>query len=567
MSVIKIPTPELRAITTVAARSRKIHRTGSGCCIWLTQPQFAPLAFFSFIRSRNHVQVVFLSATLLLAGSTASSSLLLQHKHSKDPSAQSPAPPLEKQDNIHHDQSGYPTTEFPKYQVEKASALLPNGNDESQRQKRLLNHRKLQLASDKGSAIENQYIVTFEPGVVVSSILLAVAKQNGRTRQGTAANAKEIVVGMQNRMVYSSDVVAIFKDLPEDDLLVLLDNPQVVFAEQDQVVKLDYRQKWAPWHLDKIDEPRSKLDFIYEYTLQGSDVDVYIVDSGIQIDHSEFGGRARCGFNAFAATEQGCQDVEMHGTHVASIVGGATYGVAKNVELISVKVVNANNGEGGSVGTVIGGLDYVMEQKRANPDRPAVANVSLGSGASVAFNEAIDRAVAAGIIVVNSAGNDGVDACTRSPSSAVNSITVGSIGRSNHKSAFSNYGSCVDIFAPGEGVTGASPALFGSSTLSGTSMSSPVVAGVAALYLERDPSLSPDGVWREMHSAAAVGLVQDNSGSSPDLIVSVDNLNNPGGLFDSSGECKGLLSSCSSNDECCWSCNSWLLFHRFCFFF
>ena len=215
----------------------------------------------------------------------------------------------------------------------------------------------------------------------------------------------------------------------------------------------------------------------------------------------------------------------MHGTHVASIVGGNQYGVAKNANLIAVKVVDANNGNGGSVGTAISGLNYVVQQKQANPDRPAVANVSLGSGASLAFNEAIERTVAAGVIVVNSAGNDNVDACTRSPSSAVTSITVGSIGSSNVRSSFSNYGSCVDIFAPGEQVTAASPALLGTSTLSGTSMSSPVVAGVAALHLELQPSWTPADVWQAIHDDAAAGLVQDAGDTNSNLIVSVDNLN------------------------------------------
>ena len=421
----------------------------------------------------------------------------------------------------------------------KASAMTRNQNDGSRLHQRLQNHRKLQSASEEEGAIENQYIVTFEPGFDVNSILQEAAatrqqNQQQKKQQGTSANAEQIFQGMQNSIQYSLNANmsgAVFKDLSPEDLLVLLDHPQVVFAEQDKVITLDTRQWEAPWHLDKIDQPRIQLDRVYDYTLQGSNVDVYIIDSGIKIEHGDFEGRARCGYNVFSG-EQGCQDVKNHGTHVASIVGGAAYGVAKKANLIAVKVVNGNNQEPGSVGTAISGLDYVTAQKLARPGTPAVANISLGSGLSDSFDQAIDRAVEAGVIVVNSAGNENVDACTRSPSSAARSISVASIGQSNSKSSFSNFGSCVDIYAPGEGVTAASTAAQGTSTFSGTSMASPLVSGVAALYLEREPSLTPEQVWAEMQSDAATGLVQDARDSSSNLIVSVDNLNNVDGRSD-----------------------------------
>jgi subtilisin family serine protease len=206
-----------------------------------------------------------------------------------------------------------------------------------------------------------------------------------------------------------------------------------------------------PWGLDRLDSPaKGGLDGRYQYRLTGAGVDVFVFDTGLRFDHAEFGGgndgesRARCGLNLI--WDEDCGDNHGHGTHVAGIIGGTTFGVAKEAQLWSVKTLDRNGG--GKASMVIAGLEFVLLQRQLDgTDRPAVVNLSLDSGFSNALNAAVDSAVDRGVVVVMAAGNSAADACTRSPSSAARGISVGAVDKDSKKYRDSNVGPCIDIFA------------------------------------------------------------------------------------------------------------------------
>jgi subtilisin family serine protease len=278
--------------------------------------------------------------------------------------------------------------------------------------------------------------------------------------------------------------------------------PQITFrktVEADLDATLSGRavQAGPTWGLDRIDQRALPLDSRYEYENNGTGVTVYVVDTGILASHNEFAGRIAPGFSSID-DGQGTTDCEGHGTHVAGTVGGTNYGVAKDVTLVPVRVLDCEGS--GSDSTVISGIEWVIDNHSGGP---AVMNLSLGGSYSAALNLAVRRAYEAGIVVVVASGNDGVDACSDSPASEPTAITVNASTSTDDDASFSNYGSCTDIYAPGQGILSAD--IGGSSqtaSLSGTSMASPHVAGAAALILERNPNLTPAQVWSQMADAA-----------------------------------------------------------------
>jgi len=298
--------------------------------------------------------------------------------------------------------------------------------------------------------------------------------------------------------------------LSQRDLALVSSAVEVNFIEENQVVRAIQscsEQDGATWGIDRIAEKSIDLDGVYPYpTSAGSNVDAYIIDTGILTTHQDFEGRAIIGKNFVnGETDEDCNG---HGTHVAGTVGGAVYGVAKNVNLIAVKVLGCT-GSGTNAG-VIGGIDWVAAQA-SNSKNPSLANMSLGGGKSTALNNAVAAAVRAGVTMVVAAGNDNADACNYSPASELTAITVGATENGNSggksvdvRSVFSNYGTCVTILAPGTLITSA---WIGSSnkaikTISGTSMASPHVAGVVAVYLSKHPEASPQAVKNHLTSTA-----------------------------------------------------------------
>lgn len=292
----------------------------------------------------------------------------------------------------------------------------------------------------------------------------------------------------------------------------LRSHPEVRYIEQDAPAHKVAIQSNATWGLDRIDS-RSGRNGQYEYNFDGSGVHAYIIDTGIRQGHSEFSGRIGNGYDS-VSNDTNPEDCDGHGTHVAGTVGGTVYGVAKDVTLHGVRVLNCS-GSGTNAG-VIAGVDWVA----ANAISPAVGNMSLGGGASTSIDNAVAGAVSSGVVMVVAAGNSNTNACTQSPARSSAAITVGSTTNSDQRSSFSNFGSCVDIFAPGSSITSAwFTSNSATNTISGTSMASPHVAGIAALYLDQNPSASVSATVNAIINNATTGAVGNRGSGSPNLLA------------------------------------------------
>ncbi len=353
--------------------------------------------------------------------------------------------------------------------------------------------------------IPNQYIVVLEDWAT-----------GGRGNFEEADRlAKELAkdYGGKVKKVYKRVLNGYSVELSKEQLDSLEQDPRVEYIEEDGVVSISGTQTNATWGLDRIDQRNLPLNSTYDYTRTGSNVNAYIIDTGIRLSHSEFGGRASAGYDAIGDGQNG-NDCNGHGTHVAGTVGGSTYGVAKNVRLYAVRVLNCSGS--GSTSGVIAGVDWVAN----NYTGASVANLSLGGSASTSLDNAIQNAVNSGVTMVVAAGNENQNACNVSPARAENAITVGSTTSSDARSSFSNYGTCVDIFAPGSSITSAwYSSNTATNTISGTSMASPHVAGVAALYLEANSQASPATVTNAIVSSASTGKLSGIGSGSPNLLL------------------------------------------------
>jgi subtilisin family serine protease len=335
-----------------------------------------------------------------------------------------------------------------------------------------------------GQVIPGEYIVVFRPGV---------ADVPGLARQVAARHDGEI------SFVYQHAIQGFAAKLPPEAVDALSRHPLIDWIEPDQLFWPVGSQAGATWGLDRIDQRELPLDDTYHWNQTGQGVTVYILDTGIHYSHVEFGGRAVFGFDA--ARNGDGSDKDGHGTHVAGTVGGSTYGVAKDVTLVSVRVLAAG---GSAAKNIIAGVDWVG----ANHVKPAVANMSLGGGASNALDTAVRNSIAAGVTYVVAAVNQGDDACKYSPARVREALTVGATNSSDAKWSSSNYGPCVDLFAPGVSITSAfNTSNTATAVYSGTSMSSPHAAGVAALYLETDPTAAPATVFAAITAATTKDVV------------------------------------------------------------
>ncbi|HDV0643726.1 TPA: S8 family peptidase [Acinetobacter baumannii] len=290
-------------------------------------------------------------------------------------------------------------------------------------------------------------------------------------------------------------------------------NPHVLSVESDTIVNIDATTQSNPdWGLDRIDQKALPLNSTYSYLQTGSGTTAYIVDTGILSSHQEFSGRVLSGYTAIS-DGNGTTDCNGHGTHVAGTVGGTTYGVAKNVNLVPIRILGCDGS--GASSNVIAGLDWILK----NGKKPAVVNMSLGGATSSSLDSAVENLYNNGYVMVVAAGNSNTDACTSSPARVSKAITVAATDSTDTRASYSNYGSCVDIFAPGSQINSS---WIGSNTatkiLNGTSMATPHVAGVVAEMLQSIPTASPQTISTNLLNQASSNVVKNPSGSPNRLL-------------------------------------------------
>jgi len=315
--------------------------------------------------------------------------------------------------------------------------------------------------------------------------------------------------GMEVKQIFNRAIKAFSGRMSRAQALALSRDSRVAFVEEDATMYATATQTNPPWGLDRIDQRNLPLSGSFTYTPNGDGVNVYIIDTGIHASHQELSGRV---VSAFTAINDGLasDDCNGHGTHVAGTVGGTTYGVAKRATLYAVRVLGCDGS--GTTSGVIAGVDYVT----ANRVLPAVANMSLGGGASTVLDAAVRRSVAAGVTYAVAAGNANTDACSTSPARTAEAITVAASTTADARASFSNYGTCVDVFAPGVAVLSSwYTSNTATASLSGTSMASPHVAGVAALYLDLNPSASPGAVATALLNATTPNKITSPGTGSP----------------------------------------------------
>ena len=357
------------------------------------------------------------------------------------------------------------------------------------------------LGAGGGRPIEGRYIVVFAKGASTGEARSARDEARGR--------------GARVHHEYRSTLNGFAATLPARALDGLRRNPRVEFIEQDAVVTASDTQSGATWGLDRVDQRTLPLSQSYTYTSGGSGVKAYILDTGIRTSHMDFGGRASGGYSA-VWDGYGVQDCHGHGTHVAGTVGGSVSGVAKQVTLVPVRVLDCSGS--GSRSSLIAGIDWITADHAAG--QPAVANVSAGGVASRALDIAVGNSMIDGVTYVVAAGNVNADACASSPARVGEAITVGATTSSDARSSFSNYGACLDLFAPGSFVTSAwYTGDNAGAVLSGTSMAAPHVTGAAALYLQGAPSASPAMVRDAIVNSATPDTVSGAGAGSPNRLL------------------------------------------------
>ncbi|MFJ8536539.1 S8 family serine peptidase [Streptomyces sp. NPDC093591] len=303
----------------------------------------------------------------------------------------------------------------------------------------------------------------------------------------------------------------------EAEAEALAADPAVASVVQNRTFSIDATQTNPPsWGLDRADQRNLPLNSSYTYPdSAGQGVTAYVIDTGVRITHSDFGGRASYGYDAID-NDNTAQDGHGHGTHVAGTVAGSAYGVAKKAKIVGVRVLN-NSGQG-TTAQVVAGIDWVAR----NAVKPAVANMSLGGGADTALDTAVRNAIASGVTFAVAAGNESTNASTRSPARVTEAITVGATTSSDAKASYSNYGSVLDLFAPGSSITSSwNTGDSATNTISGTSMATPHVAGAAALHLAANPSATPAQVASALTSAATTGVVTSPGTGSPNRLLYV----------------------------------------------
>ncbi len=337
-------------------------------------------------------------------------------------------------------------------------------------------------------AIPEQYIVVLRRGELGTQQASAVAAE-----LAAASGAKLL-------QTYDAALLGFAARMSEAAAKALLADPRVDFIEEDGTVEAFTTQSNAPWGLDRIDQRNLPLNTTYVYNATGLGVHVYVIDTGIRRTHTQFTGRMSTGFDITAGGNG--NDCNGHGTHIAGIIAGTTYGVAKRATLHPVRVLDCNGS--GSYSNVIAGINWVT----TNRIRPAVANMSLGGGASTALDNAVNASIAAGVTYTVAAGGSGGSSCNYSPARIPAALTVGASNASDVVSSSSNQGACLDLFAPGASIPSAwHTSDTATATLSGTSMSAAHAAGAAAKYLQVSPAATPATVTNALNTTATMGVL------------------------------------------------------------
>jgi subtilisin family serine protease len=364
--------------------------------------------------------------------------------------------------------------------------------------------RKGQKLHQKEKAIPGHYVVVLDN--------VAAGEPGPYSQADQIIDVLVAAYGGKVHKRYKAALNGFAAEMTEDEALALSEDPRVQFVEEDQVYTTDATQTGAPWGLDRIDQRDRPLNGTYNYNWTGSGVRVYVIDTGIRTTHTQFGGRAS---NVFDVNGGNGQDCNGHGTHVSGTIGGSTYGVAKSALLRGVKVFQCANTT--STSNIIAGVNYVT----ATRVLPAIANMSVGGGASSSMDTAVNNLINSGVAVAVAAGNEsGVDACTRSPARVAAAITVGSTTSSDARSSFSNIGTCLDLFAPGSSIPSSwYTSDTATATLSGTSMASPHVAGAAALYKQAVPSATPATIRNALVSNSTTNRLTGIGTGSPNRLL------------------------------------------------
>lgn len=357
-------------------------------------------------------------------------------------------------------------------------------------------------SSEAKGIIKNQYIVILNKDVGSSNeFAQGIAKQHG----GKVLQTYDAV--LKGFAIYLPDVAG------TAFVEAMKKNPKVVSVENDTIIKVDATTQSNPdWGLDRIDQKNLPLDSAYSYLQTGSGTTAYIVDTGILSTHQQFSGRVLSGYTAIS-DGNGTSDCHGHGTHVAGTVGGSTYGVAKNVSLVPIRILGCDGS--GASSNVIAGLDWILK----NGKKPAVVNMSLGGEANASLDSAVENLFNNGYVMVVAAGNSNTDACSSSPARVSKAITVAATDSTDTRASYSNYGSCVDIFAPGSQINSS---WIGSNTatkvLNGTSMATPHVVGVVAEMLQSTPTATPQTISNNLLNQASNNVVKNPSGSPNRLL-------------------------------------------------
>ncbi|WP_200303628.1 S8 family peptidase [Streptomyces adelaidensis] len=359
------------------------------------------------------------------------------------------------------------------------------------------------LAADSPTAIKGSYIVTLKKGAGLKA---------------ASSAGKDLVeeYGGTVRKTFKSALNGYSADLSATEAKRLAADPSVASVEQNQVFTSTATQTSAPWGLDRSDQASLPLSGTYTYPdSAGSGVTAYVIDTGVRITHSQISGRATNGYDAVDG-DNVAQDGNGHGTHVATTIAGSTYGIAKSAKIVAVRVLN-NAGSGTTAG-VVAGIDWVT----ANHSGPSVANMSLGGGASTALDTAVANSIASGVTYAVAAGNSSANASSYSPARVASAITVGATTSTDARASYSNYGSVLDIFAPGSSITaGWYTSDTATNTISGTSMATPHVAGAAAVYLAGHTSATPAQVATALTGGAVTGKVTSPGTGSPNRLLQI----------------------------------------------